>query len=108
MTVIIDDKDRSEEYNNPEITKLDIEICSIRKVPYPSIVNSIHRSSAGSDSWLCDNCSTRGDKWLLMMHLCKASLAKPLTQLEIQKIEEKRQQQLERSKWTCPVGKVVI
>jgi predicted RNA-binding Zn-ribbon protein involved in translation (DUF1610 family) len=41
-----------------------------------------------------------------MIHLCKASLAKPLTELEIQKMEEKRQQQLDRSKWTCPVCKI--
>ena len=76
MTVIIDDKDKNnipyEEYTNPQITIQDIRICSIRKIPFPKIVNAIYRSSPDSDNWLCRNCRTRGDKWYLMIHLCKA------------------------------------
>ena len=104
MTIIIDDKDAShKEYNNPEITKLDIEICCIRKIPLPRIVNHIYRSSPDSDIWLCENCKTRGDKWYLMIHLCKASRSeKPKTQLEIRQAEEEIQRRLEASKWICP------
>ncbi len=109
MTVIIDDKDKpnkdtaDEEYNNPEITKLDIEICSIRKIPLPRIVNHIHRSSPGADSWNCENCQTRGDKWFLMIHSCKASIIEKLkTKLEIRQAEQEIQRRLEASKWTCP------
>jgi predicted RNA-binding Zn-ribbon protein involved in translation (DUF1610 family) len=87
MTVIIDDKDKIpyEEYKNPWITIQDIRICSIRQIPLPRIVNNIYKPDPERDTWLCRNCSIRGDKWLLMMHLCKASLAKALTELEIQK-----------------------
>jgi hypothetical protein len=109
MTLIIDDKDKNkipyEEYTNPQITIQDIRICSIRQIPLPGIVNSIYRSTPSSDIWLCENCKTRGDKWYLMIHLCKVSLSKPLTKAELQE-DEKRQHKLERSKWTCPVYKV--
>ena len=39
-----------EEYNNPEITKLDIEICSIRQIPLPKIVNNIYKSNPEGDT----------------------------------------------------------
>ena len=95
-------KTRSEEYNNPEITKLDIEICSIRKVPLPRIVNHIHRSSPRSDIWLCENCKSRGDKWYLMIHICKALRHKKLKiEFETQQGEQEIQRRLESSKWTC-------
>ena len=74
MTVIIDDKDKIpydyEEYTNPWITIQDIRICSIRQMPLPRIVNNIYRSREG-DIWFCRNCKTVGDKWHLMIHLCK-------------------------------------
>ena len=76
MTVIIDDKNKIpyEEYNNPWITIQDIIICSIRKVPLPRIVNNIYKPDPEGDLWLCRNCKTRGDKWCLMIHLCKGSI----------------------------------
>jgi hypothetical protein len=58
-------------YHNWQISKLDIEICSIRQVPLPSIVNNIYKPNRKKDTWACRNCKTRGDKWFLMIHLCK-------------------------------------
>ena len=112
MTVIIDkDKDKIpyEEYTNPWITVRDIIICSIRKVPLPIIVNNIYRSSPRSDTWLCKNCKTRGDKWFLMIHTCKALIKKekPKTELDNQQAEEEIQRRLETSKWVCPYCKEV-
>ncbi len=76
MTIIIDYKDKNkipyEEYTNPQITVRDIIICSIRKIPLPRIVNNIYKPNPKGDSWSCKNCKTRGDKWHLMIHLCKA------------------------------------
>ena len=74
MTTITDDKDAAaaETYHNWRISKLDIEICSIRQVPLPRIVNNIYRSREG-DTWFCRNCRTVGDKWRLMIHLCKGA-----------------------------------
>jgi hypothetical protein len=115
MTVIItDDKDRNkqkipyEEYINPWITIQDIRICSIRKVPIPKIVNNIYKPNPKGDTWYCRNCKTRGDKWYLMIHLCKASMKEtPKTQLEIQNEEEQIRRRLEGGKWTCPYCKEV-
>jgi hypothetical protein len=111
MTVIIDDKDKIpyEEYTNPWITIQDIRICSIRQIPLPRIVNSIYRSSADSDSWLCRNCKLRGDKWYLMIHNCKALIKEKLnfTLSEIQQVEEDIRRRLKASEWTCPYCKQV-
>ena len=112
MTVIIDNKEKKpkipipyREYNNPDITLRDIEICCIRQIPLPKIVNAIYKPNPDGDTWFCRNCKTRGDKWYLMIHLCKGSLKVkeiPKTELEIQQAEEEIQRRLEASKWTCP------
>jgi hypothetical protein len=76
-------------FNNPEITELDIEICS----------------SPGSDSWLCRNCKTRCDKCYLMINNCKTLLKeKPKSKPEVQ-VDEEIQRRLKASEWTCPYCK---
>ena len=75
MTTITVDKAAAtaEKYHNWRISKRDIEICSIRQVPLPRIINNIYRPDPDGDTWFCRNCKTVGDKWHLMIHLCKGS-----------------------------------
>jgi hypothetical protein len=71
MTVVTKSSKYDEKYHNWQISRLDIEICSIRKVPLPSVVNNIYKPNGYGDFWLCRKCKTSGDKWCLMTHFCK-------------------------------------
>jgi len=56
-------------FNNPLISVSDLSICEGHNYD-PEIINNIDRFE-GTDSWFCNNCNTKGDKWFLMRHPCK-------------------------------------
>ena len=90
-----------EEYDeNAPITPRDIEICSISQIPLPRIINNLYKKNPKSDRWSCWNCKTTGDKWFMMLHLCKGSddnpINDPINEEEAQSnfnLESKRRQE---------------
>jgi hypothetical protein len=52
------------------VTQEDIEICRIRMEPREENLYSIF-ATGNSDRWSCENCKARGDKWFMMVHICK-------------------------------------
>ena len=55
-------------FTNPLISESDLAIGG----PYdPEVINNINRVHPNSDSWFCNHCTMRGDKWFMMKHPCK-------------------------------------
>ena len=57
----------------PVITEKDLEIVKCNPVKhkyYKVIIDAISRAGKG-DTWTCENCTDRGDKWYMMVHDCK-------------------------------------
>lgn len=62
---ILDQKTTEIVYDNPLIAESDL-------IGYnydPKIINAIYRFE-GTDRWVCNHCTMRGDKWFMMKHPC--------------------------------------